>query len=188
MIDHTDTVQRYTLAKPIILVGIMGVGKTSIGRILAKHIGVSFNDTDQEIEKAANASVSNIFEVYGEQTFIDAERKVLNRLLKQLPQVISTGVGTFTHQVNRSIVKKYGVSVWLKASYDVIYPRISQRNTRPQLDYEDKEQSLKMCFYCNTPHYAHADIHIDCDNLSAYKSAQSIIDQLKNINLLTLRV
>lgn len=184
----TDTLYgspSYQLLKPVILVGIMGVGKTSIGRILAKNINVKFCDTDQEIEKAANASVSDIFEIYGEQTFIDAERKVLNRLLKEQPQIISTGVGTFTHQENRATVKNHGISIWLKASYDTIYPRVSQRNTRPQLDYEDKEQSLKMYFYCNTPHYAHADIQIDCDNLSAYKSAQLILDHLKDLKQLT---
>lgn len=174
MEDLNQPYIKFHIPKTIVLVGIMGVGKTSIGRRLAKSLGLSFYDSDQEVEKAARISVSDIYAIYGEEAFVDVERRVINRLMHQKPHVLSTGVGSFLVPENRDLIKENGFSIWLKASYDTLLPRVVRRDTRPQLDPEHKAESLKAYVDRYSHCYSQADAQIDCDK----KSPQQTIDEI----------
>jgi len=167
------------LPKTVVLVGMMGVGKTSIGRKLAKHLDVLFKDSDQEVEKAAGCSVSDIYDFYGEAAFVDAERRVIARLLDEKPHILSTGVGAFVTPENRATIKHKGFSIWLDASYETLISRVNRRTHRPQLEEGDKSENLKQYMEKFTPIYAEADLHISCDNQPPEKTVELIIDALE---------
>lgn len=148
----------------IVLVGMMGVGKTSIGRRLSKKVNIPFYDSNQEVELAAGCTISDIYELYGEQAFRDAERRVIRRLLKEPPHVLSTGVGAFSDEEVRTLIKQQTVSIWLDASIDSIIARVSRRSHRPQLDQSDPRETLAKLFEEYHKYYEEADIHIDCSH------------------------
>lgn len=177
MSQETEPHIRLPIAKTIVLVGIMGVGKTSIGRRLGRTLGIPFYDSDQEVERAARISVSDIYAIYGEQAFVDVERRVIQRLMSQKPHVLSTGVGSFLVPENRELIKKNGFSIWLKASYNTLLPRVERRDTRPQLDPEHKAESLKEYLDRYSHCYEQADIQIDCDT----KSPEATIDEIISV-------
>lgn len=127
--------------RPIVLVGLMGAGKTSIGKRLARFLGLTFTDSDQEIEKAANMSVAEIFELYGEAEFRALERRVLARLLSDKAGVIATGGGAFMNSETQALVKASSYSIWLDANLDILVERTSRRQTRPLLLNADPRQS-----------------------------------------------
>ncbi|OJX12246.1 MAG: hypothetical protein BGO77_03605 [Caedibacter sp. 37-49] len=166
------------LPKTLTLVGMMGVGKTSIGRKLAKQLSVQFKDSDQEVEVAAGQTVANIFSWYGEQAFRDAERRVVSRLLTERPHVLSTGVEAFIMSDTRKIIKENSYSIWLKASVDTIFPRVERRTHRPQLEKGDKKEILKQLIESYNPIYAEADIHIDCDDQGPDLTVDRILEEL----------
>lgn len=169
------------LPKTITLVGIMGVGKTSVGRKLAKELGVLFRDSDQEVETAAGQTVANIYEWYGEQAFKDTERRVISRLLtSERPHILSTGVEAFINPETRAIIKDNSYSVWLKASFETIYPRVTRRSHRPQLEKGDKEDILRQLIQQYYPLYEEAAIQIDCDQKSPDLTVDAIIDELES--------
>src|SRR6202008_2371950 len=118
------------LQKSVVLVGMMGAGKSSIGRRLASTLGVPFRDADAEIEAAAGCTVNEIFARYGEDAFRDGERKVLARLLAEPPHVLATGGGAFVDPETRERIKKDAISVWLKADLDLLLDRIGRTDTR----------------------------------------------------------
>lgn len=165
--------------RTVVLVGMMGVGKTSIGRQLAKRLGVSFKDSDHEVEAAAGCSVAEIYEWYGEQAFIDTERRVIQRLMDESPHVLSTGVGAFITPENRDVIKRKGFSVWLNASYKTLLSRVERRTHRPQLEGGDKSKNLRSYIDQFTPIYAEADFHIDCDQQLPDKTVEIIINELQ---------
>lgn len=148
----------------IVLVGMMGVGKTSIGRRLSKKVNIPFYDSDQEVEQAAGCTISDIYELYGEEAFRDAERRVVRRLLKEPPHVLSTGVGAFADEEIRTLVKQQTVSVWLDATIESIIARVSRRSHRPQLEQGDPRETLVRLYDAYRQFYEEADIHIDCSN------------------------
>ena len=154
------------LAKPIVLVGLMGSGKSSIGKRLAKALHVPFHDSDAVIEEAANSSITDIFEIYGEPIFRDLELRVMSRLLsEEAPSVIATGGGAFLQEPVRKLILARSVSVWLKADIEVLFERVSRKKTRPLLETgEDKRVILERLVAQRYPVYGLADITISSDH------------------------
>ena len=147
--------------KTIVVVGLMGAGKTSIGRRLAHRLGVPFVEADAEIVKAAGCSVEDIFELYGEEAFRDCERKVIARLLDGDPCVLATGGGAFTDAQTRERTAERGISVWLRAGLDLLVERTGRRRSRPLLNIGDARETLARLMEERHPIYATADITVD---------------------------
>jgi len=156
-----STLTSSSLDRPIVLVGLMGAGKTTIGRRLAARLGISFVDSDAEIEAAAGYSVQDIFDKYGESAFREGERKVMLRLLKGPAQIIATGGGAFMDTAIRKAVANHGISVWLKATLPVLLERVSRRNNRPLLKTGNPSDILDRLISERYPIYAEADIVVE---------------------------
>jgi shikimate kinase len=147
--------------RSIVLVGMMGVGKSSIGRRLATRLGIPFVDADSEIEKAAGMSISEIFAHRGEADFRSGEARVIARLLDSGPQVLAAGGGAFMNDTTREAIRDKGVSIWLQAELDVLLRRISKRrNERPLLQTGDPEATLRALLIEREPTYAQADLTV----------------------------
>jgi shikimate kinase len=147
--------------RSIVLVGMMGVGKSSIGRRVAARLGIPFADADTEIEKAAGMSIPDIFARHGEADFRSGEARVIARLLDNGPQVLATGGGAFMNETTRAAVKSKGVSIWLSAEYDVLMRRIAKRkNDRPLLQTPDPAETLRELLTLRDPVYAQADLTV----------------------------
>ena len=148
-------------SRSIVLVGMMGVGKSSIGRRLAARLGVPFVDADAEIEKAAGMSIADIFARHGEAYFRSGEARVIARLLDGGPQVLATGGGAVMNADTRAAIKAKGVSIWLSAELDVLMRRINKRkNDRPMLQTADPEATLRELLVAREPVYARADLTV----------------------------
>lgn len=148
------------LTAPVVLVGMMGAGKTAVGGAVAARLGVPFIDSDQEIEKAANAKISEIFERDGEPFFRDRETEVLARLLSGAPSILSTGGGAFLAERNRTLIAEKGVSVWLDADLDLLWNRVKHKTTRPLLLTDDPKATLTEIFHQRVPIYAKAALQV----------------------------
>lgn len=142
------------------LVGLMGVGKTTIGRRLAQKLSLPFADADEEIEQAAGMSVSEIFERFGEPYFRDGERRVIARLVDGLPKVIATGGGAFMNEQTRNLILNRATAVWLDSDIDTLVDRVRRRSTRPLLKGRDPRQVLSELAAVRNPVYALAPIHV----------------------------
>jgi shikimate kinase len=153
--------RRFTLSRPLVLVGLMGAGKTTVGKRLANALGVDFIDSDHEIAEAAACSISDIFAIYGEEVFRDLELRVLMRLLGNPPCVIATGGGAFMNPDIRAGIKEKTTSIWLRAELPVLVERVSRRDTRPLLKTGDKSEILSKLMAERYPLYQEADITID---------------------------
>ena len=147
-------------SRSIVLVGMMGVGKSSIGRRLAARLGVPFVDADSEIEKAAGMSIADIFARHGEADFRSGEARVIARLLEGGPQVLATGGGAFMNEQTRANIRDKGVSVWLKAELDVLTRRLRRRNDRPLLKTADPVATLANLLAERDPIYGEADVMV----------------------------
>jgi shikimate kinase len=146
-------------ARSIVLTGMMGVGKSSIGRRLAARLGVPFTDADTEIEKAAGMSIPDIFARHGEADFRNGEARVIARLLDSGPQVLASGGGAVMNADTRAAIKAKGVSIWLKAELDVLMRRIAKRkHERPMLHTDDPAETLRQLLIAREPVYALADL------------------------------
>jgi len=150
-----------TLPRTLVLVGMMGAGKSAIGRRLAARFGVAFVDADSEVERAAGCSVADIFELYGETAFRDAERRVIARLLGGPVHVLSTGGGAFMDPQTRQAVSATAISLWLRADLDLLVKRTAKRKTRPLLNQGDPKAVLARLIDERHPVYARADIVVD---------------------------
>lgn len=150
-----------TLPRSLVLVGLMGAGKSAIGRRLATRLRLPFTDADAEIERAAGLTIEDIFETYGEEAFRDVERRVIARLLQEELQVISTGGGAFMDIDTRQIVAERGISLWLRADLDLLVARTARRNNRPLLKHGNRRDILSKLMEQRDPIYARADITID---------------------------
>ena len=146
--------------RSIALVGMMGAGKTVIGRRLAQRLGVAFIDTDHEIEAAACLTIPEIFATYGEPYFRDRECRVVARLIGEGPRVVATGGGAFVHAATRSALRAGAVTVWLKADFDVLMRRVRKRANRPLLQTPDPEGTMKQLIAARYPIYAEADVTV----------------------------
>ncbi|MBB4568216.1 shikimate kinase [Rhizobium leucaenae] len=144
----------------LVLVGLMGAGKSSIGRLVAHQLGIPFVDTDIEIERVSRMTITELFEAYGEEEFRALETRVIKRLLKGGPRVVSTGGGAFINDRTRRHVKRSGLSVWLKADLDVLWERVNKRDTRPLLKTENPKQTLEKLMNARYPIYAEADLTV----------------------------
>ena len=152
--------QRYKLKKMIVLVGMVGAGKSAVGHALSDALGVRFLDSDAEIIKAANMSIADIFERDGEAFFRDREREVIARLLDTKTGVLSTGGGAFLAAENRRMISEKGVSVWLNADLPLLWSRVRHRDTRPLLKTPDPKATLAAIFEDRVPKYAEADLEV----------------------------
>ena len=149
------------LKRPLVLVGLMGAGKSTVGRRLAKIIDRRFVDSDEEIERAAACSISDIFQLHGEPIFRDLEQRVIYRLLEEDGLVLATGGGAWIQPAIRERIKEKAVSVWLRADIHVLIERVERRNNRPLLENGDKRAILQRLMDERYPLYAQADITID---------------------------
>lgn len=185
MDDSTVNANRNALAlkRPLVLVGLMGAGKSTIGRRLAAEIGAKFVDSDNEIVKAAECSISDIFAIYGEEMFRDLEKRVLLRLLAEEPLVIATGGGAFMNADIREAIVQQGTSVWLRADIDVLLERVSRRNTRPLLATGDKRDILTRLLAERASVYGLADLVVDNNAGDHDKVVGSIVELLKKHEL-----
>lgn len=144
----------------LVFVGLMGAGKSAIGRLIGHWLDVPFIDSDTEIERVSRMTITDLFATYGEEEFRALETRVIERLMKGGPRVVSTGGGAFMNEVTRNVIKKKGLSVWLKADLDVLWDRVSRRDTRPLLKTENPKQTLKALLDKRYPVYAEAAITV----------------------------
>jgi shikimate kinase len=161
--------------RSIVLVGLMGAGKTSIGRRLAEKLGLPFVDADHEIVAAAGKSIPDIFAEHGEEHFRDGERKVIARLLEKGRQVLATGGGAFMNEATRDGIKERGVSVWLKADIETLLERVAKRGGRPLLAGDDPEGVLRRLADIRYPVYALADITVESTNAKHQNTVNDVI-------------
>ena len=168
------------LKKTVVMIGMMGAGKTAVGTALARVLGVPFLDSDEEIVRAADRSIAEIFERDGEGFFRARETEVLSRLLRGTPCVLSTGGGAFMSEANRVLIRQVGVSVCLRADLDVLWQRVRHKSTRPLLRTENPRETLRGLYEARGPIYALADLMVDSEaDLSvegmAHRVAQALM-------------
>lgn len=167
------------LTRPIVLVGLMGAGKTRVGGMLARLLQIPFVDSDLEVERVAGMAVSDIFDLYGESAFRDCEAKVIARLLRGQVQVIATGGGAFMNENTRALIKAEAISVWLRADIDVLVARTAQSGRRPLLQTDDPRAILQRLMDLRYPVYAEADLTVDSDERLPPDMARCLVDVLR---------
>ena len=150
----------YSLSKTIVLVGLMGAGKTAIGTIIADQLGVDFIDSDEEISRAANMSIPEIFDRDGEDFFRLKETQIIGRLLESKPHILSTGGGAFMSKANRQMISDNGVSVWLDADLETLWNRVKEKKSRPLLMVQNPKEALKKLYTSRKPQYEKANIRV----------------------------
>ncbi len=170
----------YQCTRPVVLVGMMGAGKTTVGRRLAPRLGLPFFDADSEIEKAAGMCVADLFQLHGEKSFRDGEAKVIKRLLKGPPHVLATGGGAVTHPATRKLISKEAISIWIRAETDTIVRRATRRGTRPLLKTGDPQETIERLLDERREFYASADIHIDSQPGPHENTVMLILEKLEN--------
>lgn len=167
------------LKKTVVMVGMMGAGKTAVGRALAQRLGVAFVDSDAEIEAAANMSIPEIFARDGEAFFRRKESQVIERLLSERSGVLSTGGGAFLSPRNRAMITDLGVSVWLNADLEVLWSRVRHKDTRPLLRTADPRATLADIYAARVPVYALADLTVRSDGQTSIdRMTDRVIDAL----------
>jgi shikimate kinase len=166
-------------ARTIALVGLMGVGKTSLGKRLAAVLGLPFRDSDDEIERAAGRSVSDIFAERGEREFRAGERRVIARLLDDPPHVLATGGGAFAQPETRALLKQKAITIWLRADIAVLARRVARKDTRPLLSGKDPVAVLTALAETRYPAYAEADLVIDTDAISPPATVELVLAALR---------
>ena len=167
------------LDRTIVLVGLMGAGKSCVGRRLATRLGIAFVDADAEIEQAAGCSISEIFEKYGEPYFRDGERRVMTRLLQGAPSVLAAGGGAFLDPVTRKIIREQAVSVWLKADLDTLAHRTTGRTHRPLLNGKEPRDVLARLIEARYPVYAEADITVETGHDNPTVTCQRVLSAVE---------
>ncbi|MBR3148170.1 MAG: shikimate kinase [Alphaproteobacteria bacterium] len=176
--------KQITLTKPIVMVGLMGAGKTSVGRALARNLGIPFVDSDKEIEKAAGCSVVDIFAMYGEKEFRRVEEKIIERLIDTPPlvKVISTGEGAFITPAVRKTVLDKALSIWLKADLELLVKRTNFRHTRPQLLNTDSRKILAQLINDRYDTYALANIMVETRDENIHKTLNKVLNAIEQHN------
>lgn len=164
--------------KPIVLVGMMGAGKTTVGRRLAARLKRQFLDSDEEIEKAANMTIPEIFKSRGEADFRAGEQRVVSRILKDRDIVLATGGGAFVNPETRALVKAEAISVWIKADFELLFSRVSRRSNRPLLQTENPRASLQALIDARYPIYAEADVTVVSRDVPQDVVASALIDAM----------
>ncbi|OOG71702.1 Shikimate kinase [Ensifer sp. M14] len=144
----------------LVFIGLMGAGKSAIGRLTAQSLGIPFVDSDHEIERVSRMTISDLFARYGEDEFRALETRVLKRLLRTGPRVVSTGGGAYINERSRRQIKRGGLTIWLNAELDVLWERVNKRDTRPLLKTENPKQTLENLMRARYPIYAEADLTV----------------------------
>ena len=178
MNEHTAMNGQNEIDTPVILIGLMGAGKTSVGRKLAELLNFPFVDADQEIEAAAGCTIEDFFELHGEPEFRKGEEKVIKRLLKSGNQVLATGGGAYMNPSIREAIAKHGVSIWLRADLDILCKRTGRRGGRPLLNNANPEEVLQKLMDERYPTYEKADIVVDTSQESIDLTASNILESL----------
>ena len=168
------------LDRPIVLVGLMGAGKSTVGRRLAKRLGLPFVDSDVEIEEASGASTAELFERYGERDFRDGERRLVARLVDGTVRVIATGGGAFIDPRTRELLNERAITVWLDAPIDVLAERTGRRNTRPLLRKGNRAVTLTRLSEERQPMYEEAQIHIRSGNGAHSDVVEAIVSAIRD--------
>ncbi|MCG8559234.1 MAG: shikimate kinase [Hyphomicrobiales bacterium] len=184
--ERAAAVRKALDARNIVLIGLMGAGKTAIGRRLANRLDLPFTDADTEIECAAGKSISDIFAEHGEAHFREGERKVIERLLNEGTQVLATGGGAYMNEQTRTCIAKHGISVWLKADLDVLLSRVLRRNHRPLLKTGDPKAVMRNLMEQRYPVYGEADIAIQSRDVPHEVIVDEIVSALYNCPLLQI--
>jgi shikimate kinase len=172
--DRYEPLRHRTIA----LVGLMGVGKSSVGRRLASALDLPFRDADAEVEAAAGRSISDIFADLGEAAFREGERRVIARLLDQPPHVLATGGGAFMNEQTRELIKGKAVSVWLKTDLDILARRVARKDTRPLLAGKDPLEVLQAQADARYPVYAQADVIVETGDAAHHVTVDQVIRAL----------
>ena len=167
------------IPRSIVLVGLMGAGKTCIGRELAGRLGIPFIDADTEIEAAAGCTIEDIFRLYGEHEFRDGERRVVARLLDGSTQVLATGGGAFMDPDTRQKTREQAISVWLRADLDLLVSRVGRRSNRPLLRDKNAREVLRKLIDERYPTYAEADITVDSGREAPEFTVERVIHELE---------
>lgn len=165
--------------RTIALVGLMGAGKSTVGKRLADSLGRDFFDSDAEIEKAAGLSIADIFAIHGEAEFRRGERRVLERLLDQAPHVLATGGGAYLDPATRTLLREKAVTVWLNADLETLWKRVSRRDTRPLLRDPDPKGVLRRLFHEREPVYSQADLSVRSHDGPHDRTVRAILDALE---------
>jgi shikimate kinase len=169
--------------RTLVLVGLMGAGKSTVGRRLGHALRLPFHDADQEIEAAAGCTISDFFERYGESAFRDGERKVISRLLTGPRHVLATGGGAFMDPQTRTLIKKLGLSIWLRADIELLMERVTKRQTRPLLKQGDPRATMERLMAERYPVYAEADVTVDSNGGPHETIVQHILAQLSALGV-----
>ncbi len=170
--------EKISIPKPIVLIGMMGAGKTSVGKIVASLLDALFFDADHEIEAAAGCPVAQIFTDYGESEFRRLERKVVERLLRGGPCVLSLGGGAYMDSKTREAIKRTALTVWIKVDREILLERVSRHDTRPLLRGGDPKKILEKILSEREPVYAQADLVVPCDARPVAQNAKIVRDAL----------
>lgn len=178
MMQKTPTTKMGRDKQFVVLVGLMGSGKTSIGRRISDATGLPFIDTDEEVAKAADCTIPEIFARYGEQEFRSGERRVIQRILNGPPAVVATGGGSFMDAGTRSAIAKQGITIWLRAGLDTLVERTRRKNTRPLLREGDPRKILERLMEERYPIYGKADIIVDVGTEHADQTAKRTMGKL----------
>jgi shikimate kinase len=165
--------------KPLVLVGMMGAGKTAIGRRVAERLDCPFLDADDEIETAAGCSINDIFAMHGEAAFRNGERRVIKRLLDCNTTVLATGGGAFMDAGIRQAVRDKGISIWLRADIETLWQRVNRRDHRPLLETKNPRETLERLIQDRYPTYAEADITVDSDVGPLCKTVDRVMDAIE---------
>ncbi len=175
---EAEAVRQRLGGRPIVLVGLMGAGKTSVGRRLAEKLDIPFVDADHEIEKAAGKSIAEIFHDHGETYFREGERRVIQRLIGNGAQVLATGGGSYMNEETRARIQGHGVSVWLKAPLDLLMKRVLKRQDRPLLKAGDPEAVMKALIDKRYPVYGLADVTVESRDVQHGQMVNDVIRAL----------
>jgi len=167
-------------SRAIVLVGLMGAGKTSVGRRLAEKLNLPFVDADHEIAVAAGKSIPEIFADHGEDYFREGERRVIARLLEDGAQVLATGGGAYMNSETRERIRDHGISIWLKADLDLLMKRVSKRNDRPLLQQDDPAKVLQRLIDTRYPVYATADVTVESRDVQHGQMVNDVIKAIAN--------
>ena len=165
--------------RAIVLVGLMGAGKTTVGRRLASRLGLPFRDADVEIETAAGMPISDIFTIYGEPAFRDGERRVIARLLEEGPMVLATGGGAFMNAETRARIAATAVSVWLKVDHETLMRRVRRRSNRPLLANPDPEGTMRRLMAERYPVYAEANATVESSDMPHDRVVSQVVTALE---------
>lgn len=177
----------YRLTQTVIMVGMMGAGKTAVGRSLAELLDVAFIDSDHEIEAAANLSIAEIFDREGEGFFRAKETQVLTRLLQGEASIVSTGGGAFLQERNRNVIANGGVSVWLKADLELLWERVRHKTTRPLLRTDNPKKTLTDLYTARVPVYEKAQVWVNAESgLNITDMADKVVAALIDAGVLFL--